>query len=453
MLIDPEAAIRQFLEANEDYCFYLVEHLESKLFIENARKSFDSFCTNLYSDFQSVENLWTVNREKIRSCVSSIHAYNSIDWDSVRYWENIPLIDKESLLLAPEKYLNKSLRLDQLWLRPTSGTSGPPISVWYSPEFYFEFQYYDVCKLAAVGGHFDLRLRESNVFCVSLIDNRYLPNRVWVSPDGFRGLTIRPIYDERASNISIDRLKYLLDAYEPAILTLKPNVLESLLRNQTGSLSQSLRKLRLIISSGAVLDSQLRDYCEHEFDTTVLNAYGLSEFGGVASECKLRYGLHLYEHTVIAEVLGDDGALCETGRGELVLSSVENLAMPLIRFRTGDIVQLISSPCPCGIGGRRIMQLEGRRVLNFRRPDKGDFSPTNCLRLFDLFSIQEFQMIQTAVDKITVKVELRPDCDNQGTLDQIKAYLDEESGYNFQFDVLSCSIDTNRGFQRFISRL
>ena len=83
---------------------------------------------------------------------------------------------------------------------------------------------------------------------------------------------------------------------------------------------------------------------------------------GVAFECTYQNGLHLWEDCFILEIVDpetlepvEDGEI-----GELVLTTLDREAMPLIRYRTRDLTRIIPGPCPCGRTHRRIDRIKGR---------------------------------------------------------------------------------------------
>lgn len=93
--------------------------------------------------------------------------------------------------------------------------------------------------------------------------------------------------------------------------------------------------------------------------------YGLSEVigPGVAMECREnRGGLHVFDDHFLPEVLDPDtGAPAVAGaRGELVLTTLTKEALPVVRYRTGDVTQLLDGDCPCGRTHPRIARIEGR---------------------------------------------------------------------------------------------
>jgi len=93
--------------------------------------------------------------------------------------------------------------------------------------------------------------------------------------------------------------------------------------------------------------------------------YGLSEIigPGVAMECREnKGGLHVFDDHFYPEIIDPDtGSRAEPGeRGELVLTTLTKEALPVLRYRTGDVTRLASGDCPCGRTHPRIGRLEGR---------------------------------------------------------------------------------------------
>jgi len=83
---------------------------------------------------------------------------------------------------------------------------------------------------------------------------------------------------------------------------------------------------------------------------------------GVAFECPYQNGLHIWEDNYLAEIVDPDSgeAVPEGETGELVLTTLQREAMPLLRYRTGDLTAITTSPCPCGRTHRRISRIKGR---------------------------------------------------------------------------------------------
>ena len=112
--------------------------------------------------------------------------------------------------------------------------------------------------------------------------------------------------------------------------------------------------------------AQLRVRIEELLGLRALDIYGLSEIigPGVAAECyQAADGLHVNEDHFLVEAIDPVTAapVPDGTPGELVFSSLTREAMPLLRYRTGDIAALRRDPCPCGRTLVRMSQITGRR--------------------------------------------------------------------------------------------
>ncbi|MEN6610307.1 MAG: phenylacetate--CoA ligase [Methanoregulaceae archaeon] len=107
----------------------------------------------------------------------------------------------------------------------------------------------------------------------------------------------------------------------------------------------------------------LRKTLEDKLELTAYDSYGMSElFGpGVAFECKERDGLHIWHDCYLVEIIDPKtGENLEDGeRGELVVTPLAKEAMPLIRYRTGDVTLQFEDGCLCR-RGKRLARITGR---------------------------------------------------------------------------------------------
>jgi phenylacetate-CoA ligase len=83
---------------------------------------------------------------------------------------------------------------------------------------------------------------------------------------------------------------------------------------------------------------------------------------GVAFECVYKTGLHLWEDAYILEIIDPQTLqpLAEGETGEIVMTTLQRQATPLLRYRTRDLSHLVSGYCPCGRGHRRLARIKGR---------------------------------------------------------------------------------------------
>jgi len=110
---------------------------------------------------------------------------------------------------------------------------------------------------------------------------------------------------------------------------------------------------------------EMRAELERALGLLAFNNYGLSEVigPGVAGECPARLGMHVQEDHFLVEVIDPDSLepLPDGSEGELVFTTLTKEALPMLRYRTGDIGSLIPEPCACGRTFRRLAHLRGRR--------------------------------------------------------------------------------------------
>jgi len=124
--------------------------------------------------------------------------------------------------------------------------------------------------------------------------------------------------------------------------------------------------LELGLFGGEPWTEGLRTKIDGALGITAINFYGLSEMcgPGVASEClTARDGLHVQEDHFLVEVVDPvDGTRLPPGAdGELVFTTLTKEALPLIRYRTGDLGAVTIEPCACGRTTARLVRLGGRR--------------------------------------------------------------------------------------------
>jgi phenylacetate-CoA ligase len=136
---------------------------------------------------------------------------------------------------------------------------------------------------------------------------------------------------------------------------------------QDAGIDPASLRLELGLFGGEPWTEGLREQIESALPgLRAVNFYGLSEMcgPGVATECiEARDGLHVHEDHFLVEVVDPEtGApLPDGAEGELVFTTLAKEAMPLLRYRTGDLGSVTREPCVCGRTTARIRGLRGRR--------------------------------------------------------------------------------------------
>lgn len=124
----------------------------------------------------------------------------------------------------------------------------------------------------------------------------------------------------------------------------------------------SVRMLIVAGEPGGSIPS-IRSRIEHAWGARVIDHWGMTEIGALGVECaESPGGLHILETECIAEIVDPETLESATGdelgvrRGELVITNLGRVGSPLIRYRTGDLVESDPEPCSCG---RFLLRLKG----------------------------------------------------------------------------------------------
>ncbi len=140
---------------------------------------------------------------------------------------------------------------------------------------------------------------------------------------------------------------------------------------------------------------------------------GATEIGAYGYTCAVQDGLHINEQEFIAELLdSNDRPVAEGQTGELVITNLGRAGWPVIRYRTGDLVQAGNRQCPCG---RTFLKLPGGLIG--RTDDlivhKGvNIYPSSIEAIVREFEVDEFRLVRTrhgSIDDLELEVEAKPD--------------------------------------------
>lgn len=122
--------------------------------------------------------------------------------------------------------------------------------------------------------------------------------------------------------------------------------------------------LHTLIIGAEPHSEEQRKRIENMLGVKAYNSFGMSEMcgPGVAFECKEQNGLHIWEDYYIVEIVDPDTLepVPEGEVGELVLTTINREAMPLLRYRTRDLTRILPGTCPCGRHHIRLDRMKGR---------------------------------------------------------------------------------------------
>jgi phenylacetate-CoA ligase len=239
-------------------------------------------------------------------------------------------------------------------LHVSSGTTGKPIVVAYNKEDLDVWTAVMVRSFAACGlTHGDIL---QNAYGYGLFTGGLGAHYGGEA----LGATVIPI-----SGGNTDRQIMIMRDFNVTAICCTPSYFIHLI-DRARELGVDLRELplRVGVFGAEPWTDSMRRHIETDSGIQAFDIYGLSEIigPGVAIECPYHAGLHVFEDYFYPEIVDPDtGASLPDGvEGELVLTTLGKLAMPMIRYRTRDITAIVPGTCACGRTLRRIRRI-GRR--------------------------------------------------------------------------------------------
>ncbi|BDH79441.1 MAG TPA: phenylacetate--CoA ligase [Methanothermobacter sp.] len=201
-------------------------------------------------------------------------------------------------------------------------------------------------------------------------------------------------------------------------------------------------QLKAIGFGAEMWTEEMRRELEKRFNAPAFNIYGLTEIigPGVAMECHEKNGLHIFEDHFYPEIINSKtGENLPPGkRGELVITTLTRIGMPIIRFRTKDITSINYDECACGRTLARISRITGRADDMLKVRGVSVFPSQVEKALLKVEGLQpHYQIIVTRphlMDEMEVKVETSPEVfsDDIGEMmklqKKIEDYIADEIG-------------------------
>jgi phenylacetate-CoA ligase len=312
------------------------------------------------------------------------------------YLERLPFLTKDIMRREGPRLLNEPFAKDALHQRKTGGSTGPSTIVYYSQEA--------LDWTAAVNRH-----------VLGWTGKKRHSVEIHLSTRFFEPIALKARIKERVKCWALNRVNVFTDSFDergldavwrkiarvrPFLVHGHPSTLVALARHVSASGHAEHRAFEVFESTGETLDEKQRDLVEAVFGCRVVNRFGNAEFGVVAYEERPsdRGRLSMLDFMVWPETV-----VTADGSSEIVFTGLTNHAMPLIRYRTGDLGVVDETPdglILTGLQGRihDVVTLNGRPY------------PTHFVQdLLDrLGGIAEFQLVERSGDRTLLRLVPEP---------------------------------------------
>lgn len=304
----------------------------------------------------------------------------------------LPILTKQDIRDHADDLISESYRGQRLHVKKTSGSTGVPLTVWLDDQ---GMQFKRACTL------------RSDEWSGWRLGERVA--KVWGNPEyqhwGWRGW-LRNKLLERADYLdtlkmdeaALARFARRLRQSQPPLIFGHAHSVYLLAQFVARHGPQGIRP-RGIITTAMVLHPWQRRVIEETFACRVTNRYGCEEVSLIACECERHEGMHINADGLIVETLVNGKPAAEGQPGAVVVTDLVNRAMPLIRYKVGDVAVLTSRRCSCGRGLPLLERLEGREA---------DYVTTEDGQLISGISLTEnFAMLVPGVAQMQIIQETR----------------------------------------------
>lgn len=206
------------------------------------------------------------------------------------------------------------------------------------------------------------------------------------------------------SSTDLDAQLEWLQVEAPAYLITQAYNLFGLARRsvERGIRLPGLREARCF---GGTFPDDTRELCRRAWGVPVVDIYSAEEAGYLALQCPAHEHYHAQAENLLLEILDERGNACAPGEiGRVVLTTLHNYAMPLIRYDLGDYAEA-GGPCPCGRGLPVISRILGRQRNLLTLPGGRQRWPSFPSKYWSgLAPVRQLQLVQKSVEEIVVRV-------------------------------------------------
>ena len=336
---------------------------------------------------------------------------NGIEIDSIRHLEDlarIPFTEKKDLQIYNEEFrcCPKEKIIDYI---TTSGTLGDPVTFGCTEKDLQRLAYNERKSFECAG------LKPGNIVqLMTTLDKRFMAGLAY-----FLGIREMGASVIRVGN-GIPELQWdTIRRLKPDTLMCVPSFILKLLQYaDKHNIDYKNSSVKRIIGIGEGMREQdfslnlLGRRIREKWDVELFATYSSTEMGATFSECRYGIGGHVHPELIIVEIIGEDNKEVPDGEvGEVVVTTLGVEAMPLLRFRTGDMAAKRTEQCKCGRNSYRLTPLIGRKNNMIKLKGTTLYPPAindvldNC-GYVENYCV-EVRTSDAGTDDVTVKISLQ----------------------------------------------
>ena len=364
----------------------------------------------LRNTYKPLETLKQLQWRKLQSAIH--YAYENVPFYQKRFDDcglkptdirsasdmlRIPILTKDEFRNAGAAVLAKGYHPSKLRQSTTSGSTGQPTDSYFALTDWFILKYLLKARSKMICGFLP------SIHKVVIVSSQ--PEN-WAAKENTKIINKFLRRHILSINQDIEQHIKLYKKFKPAVLYGTVSYLNEL---KDYLIKNDIRwfKLKMIFTSGEIRDPHSRNGIEAALGCPSYDIYGSTELKEVAWECPHKTGYHVNIDAYYLEFINHAGHVGEYEEGRIIITSLSNPAMPLIRYDLGDRGIYTSRTCSCGNNFPLILSIKGRTVDYFNLGDNRKIAPfTLIVALHDCAShaIRQFQIIQKSADWVVIKV-------------------------------------------------
>lgn len=227
-----------------------------------------------------------------------------------------------------------------------------------------------------------------------------------------------------------EQLRWLEQENPDYVISYATNI--QMLARRSLELGLRLPRLKQARTYGEMLRPDARAEVRAAWGVEIVDSYSSEELGYIASQCPQCEHYHVQAEGLIVEVLDASGAPCRPGEvGQMVVSTLHNFAMPLLRYASGDYAE-VGEECSCGRGLPLLRRIVGRQRNMVVRPDGVRHWPSFPSEMWKgIAPVLQIQLVQDAVDHIEARLVVARDFSSV-EVERMTAALRDCLGYPFR---------------------
>ena len=332
----------------------------------------------------------------------------------------LPLLEKDLIQSNPADFLAENVRSSQRHYFTTGGTMGKPLGLYNMRDSGGRERAFIHAQWARVGFHLNDRramlrgwaVRNKRHWTYEASERAYVFSNFHMTPENV------------AEYARVMRRKLLpyLHSYPSAVIDFSRRLRD---------LGLEPPQFRAVLAASENLYPGQREFIESFFNARLFSWYGHTENVVLAGECEASNHYHVFPEYGVTEVVKEDGSAAanEGELGELVGTSLDNFAMPLIRYRTEDWAVIGPTSCTCGRNYKLLKETRGRWHQEMLVGKLDNLISVTALNVHsDVFdNVRQLQFYQRDKGKVELRIIRKPEYSERDSR-RILAALNEKIG-------------------------